>query len=254
MFPKPERKILRRMGYLKDQQGILNRYFREQENWESHIQNTREFILNSLKDKHPSLIRVLGSGWLLDFPLEKVYDICGNIELLDVHHPPQLMRKVRDFKGISCVVADITGGMIENVYHFVREKKESDFPKIPFASLPSPDDDVYYISLNVLNQLDILLVDFLRKSFRPGEDEFISFRKQIQQAHINMISRNHFCLISDFSEILINREGHEFPGKQLVFADIPPCSMQKNWKWFFDISFGYYSQYKTVFEVNAFSC
>ena len=66
---KNQRQILRRMGYIRDQEGIMNRYIREKMHWDQHLEKTREFINASFSDKSIETVAVLGSGWLVDIIL-----------------------------------------------------------------------------------------------------------------------------------------------------------------------------------------
>ena len=77
LFPaKNLSSAMRRAGYLKDQTGIRRRYEREQEPWQQHIDNTRRFIVESARKaaNHKS-VAVLGSGWLLDVPVDELLQI-----------------------------------------------------------------------------------------------------------------------------------------------------------------------------------
>ncbi|MFW5820664.1 MAG: hypothetical protein ACOCWA_05200, partial [Bacteroidota bacterium] len=195
----PGRKILRKMNYYRDQKGIMNRYLREHEGWDNHRKNTMEFILKCIRAKNPKSLSVLGSGWLLDFPLEAVYKVCKDIRLIDIHHPPQVLRKIKDYPGVTAVLSDITGGMIENVYQFAQETiksgEEHSLKELQKAS-PIPNADTFYISLNILNQLDILLVDYLKKFVKLKEEEWNELRKFVQDSHLKLLGSDS-CLISD---------------------------------------------------------
>lgn len=255
MFTVPDKKILRKMGYLRDQKGILNRYLREQKQWEEHLGNSRQFILSAMEKHNPSKLRVLGSGWLIDFPLEEVYRICPDIELYDVNHPSQVIHKLKRFPAVKCIKADITAGLIDKIYNTIKTgRKFVALKEIDIPEINHENDDIFYISLNILNQLDILLIDYLKRHITPGTNELTEFRRKVQQAHIDFLQQGKYCLISDFSEILINREGEEIPGKQLVYGRVDNYRRKTSWRWQFDSTFSYYSQYKTVFEVKAFSC
>ena len=95
MDPSPiNRKILRRMEYLSDQKGIMNRYLAEADNWESHLKHTRDFIVKCLGEKHYGTMVVLGSGWLLDLPLDFITSRTREVYLLDIVHPPQILKKI----------------------------------------------------------------------------------------------------------------------------------------------------------------
>lgn len=62
------------MGYLNDQQGIMNRYLGESKQWEKHLPRCRKFITSTFEDpgggEKKESVAVLGSGWLLDVPLD----------------------------------------------------------------------------------------------------------------------------------------------------------------------------------------
>jgi hypothetical protein len=76
------------MGYICDQEGIMNRYIREKKSWDLHFGKTREFINGCFSDKSIDSVAVLGSGWLLDVPLEEMKNRYKKIFLVDIHHPP----------------------------------------------------------------------------------------------------------------------------------------------------------------------
>jgi hypothetical protein len=90
---KDRPKILRRMGYLRDQEGIMNRYLAESEQWQYHLEKTRNFIAGSFNGSQAESVAVLGSGWLLDVPLEKLRRRFRKIYLVDIHHPPRSERR-----------------------------------------------------------------------------------------------------------------------------------------------------------------
>ena len=45
---KKRKQAIRRMGYIRDQEGIMNRYMRESSNWQSHLEKSRGFICDAL--------------------------------------------------------------------------------------------------------------------------------------------------------------------------------------------------------------
>lgn len=252
----PGRKVLRRMGYLTDQQGIINRYLRERDGWKEHLQNTREFVLQCLEEAQPSCINVLGSGWLLDFPLEEAHSICSNIKLTDIWHPPQVVRKVSGFKGVQLNLEDITGGMIYQTYKFMhaaRKIRGSSSLKNMERLIPEKEPGAYYVSLNILNQLDIILVDYLQKYLRPDETELNDFRSFLQQSHIGLL-QSHGCLVTDIEEIREDFNGSPSGTKNLLYTPLPPSKMRKDWTWNFDTSGFYHPATITRMKVLALSC
>jgi len=251
LCPAPEKKILRRMNYISDQKGILRRFMRE-DGWKSHVDQAGSFINDVLEKNSFRHIVVLGSGWLLDFPIETALQHVEKITLVDVYFPPPVLKKAKSLANVECIAADITGGFIRSVYSQVRTSKQNFF--IPGDVLPPrimPEKDKLVISLNILNQLDILLVDYIRLHGRYDEDSILNFRKIIQESHINMIREHSFILMTDYREILINSQGNVIEEKELVFTDFPHGDTTNEWEWQFDSHRLYNPHADTTMKVKA---
>ena len=251
----PGRRILRKMGYLQDQKGIMSRYLREKEGWEPHLLKTRNFILKCLEESRPGSVTVLGSGWLLDFPLHEAYDLCKKIYLCDVFHPPQVMKKISKYPGVVAYEMDISCGLIRYFYEFVRKNKKTgafQVPEIPDISIPVISPGTYYISLNILNQLDIILLDYLRKYFTIPDKELDILRGKIQENHLKYIN-NGGCMITDVEEIIENLKTKKQEQKNLVYTSIPSGKYCREWIWDFDSSGFYRKKMNTKMKVQAIS-
>src|SRR5664279_4559157 len=108
-FFQPEN-ILHAIGYKADQEGIMNRCIREKNNWKEHLKNTSEYIIKFC-DLLPagSSIAILGSGWLLDVPIDYLLKKFSRIYLVDMCHPIQVKHKYKDNPNIIFVEKDLTG-------------------------------------------------------------------------------------------------------------------------------------------------
>ena len=115
------------MGYLRDQQGIMTRYLREAPQWKEHLDRSRAFIQSTFPAgghegvKKGTLV-VLGSGWLLDVPLDHLLNIFSKVYLVDIYHPPQIRKKMENRDNVILLEADISGGGIEQVWQFCTGK------------------------------------------------------------------------------------------------------------------------------------
>jgi len=205
----PDKKILRRMKYTSDQQGIMNRYLAEGNNWEEHLGRSRSFIQNCLEKSKGSSVAILGSGWLLDVPLEFLCDKFKEIYLVDIIHPPQIVHKIKGIENAHLISADVSGGAIEGAYNLVRNYRKTGSGTILDIACQASQAGIgadYVISLNILNQLDILLVDFIAGFIQVPEEEKEIFRKRIQQQHVDILKPGHSCIISDIEERILNAE------------------------------------------------
>ncbi len=152
---------------------------------------------------------------------------------------------------------DITGGLIAEVYSAVQNgRKIGEKPDLKSLSIPEitfTKDYDFVISLNILNQLDILLVDYLEKYWDYNEKEIIEFRRKIQEAHLKIFKDKHGILISDRKEIHINKSGESVNEKTLIHTKLPNGKIQKSWTWKFDTQYLYNKDYHTDLNVEAIS-
>ena len=111
--PKTLPAAARRAGYVSDQLGIRNRFLREIGNWKSHLDNTRNFIIEAARraEKHAS-VAVLGSGWLYDVPLDELSQMFASVTLVDIVHPEPVKVRVARMPNVRLVTADLTGGAV----------------------------------------------------------------------------------------------------------------------------------------------
>jgi len=230
----------------------MRRYLRENSGWNIHLDKAGSFILEVLKNKDFDHVVVLGSGWLLDFPIERILPFVKKITLVDIHFPPQIQRKIADFKEVECILADITGGYIQAVFNNLRKVKEVfHLPENINPPRIASKEKMLIISLNILNQLDILLVDYIREHSRSKEEDLSSLRKILQESHIKMLSEHPFVLITDYREILINTDGRVVGEKDLIFTELPSGGMEQEWEWEFDTHRLYHDHANTRMKVMA---
>ena len=123
------KKVLKEMKYISDQQGIMNRYFAESKGWNEHLQNSRSFILENIRKHRPETVMILGSGWLLDVPLDELLSECKQVYLADIIHPSQVHHRVKKAKNAQLISTDISGGAIEQIYNLVKAFKKDKVQK-----------------------------------------------------------------------------------------------------------------------------
>jgi len=242
------------MGFVHDQEGIMNRYLREQSNWESHLKHTRRFINTSFADHPAESIAVLGSGWLLDIPLADLCDRFTRVFLVDIHHPVQISRKIRDFKRAELVTADLSGGAVEQLWEGRKKRKHGDGGSwLAEIILKQPLPDLQpgaYVSVNPLNQQEILLCAYLTKTDYFQQEELTGFRTRIQSFHLEWITKKPGCLITDTVEVNMDRQGNETV-KSLLYTTLPAGFRSEQWNWEFDTRKTYRPGRRTRMEVSA---
>jgi hypothetical protein len=247
-------RMLKKMHYVSDQQGILQRYLREAKSWVEHLENTKKIILQQAENKNKRACAILGSGWLLDIPVEELATMFEHVYLYDVLHPKQIKHKMKKYNNVHFVEEDITGGAINELYEQVQLKKSiGSFKPIEEISLKGfqlAKDVDYVVSANILNQLDILLVDYIKGYGMYSEDELRHLRVRIQQQHLDFLPQHKTCLITDieekvYSNIMVLEETNP-----LVYIPLPKKNVVRQWEWNFDHQ-TYRPEKNIVFNVLA---
>ena len=248
------RRILNKLGYYDYQQGLIFRHMKQTGGWDSHLENCRNFIVQAARFYKPQKVTVMGSGWLLDFPLAELMDITESITLIDIIHPPEVIKQVSAFKKVVLSNDDITGGLIEEVWNATRKvkyfRKLNTLGDIRVPQYGFRDDPGLLISLNILSQLHVLPVRYLRGKADVDEDEFSKFRAAIQERHLELLSKHNSVLLTDTSEIFTDSSGNETDVRSVI-TDLPAGRLSEEWKWDFDLKHTDYYKKKSIMKVTA---
>ena len=248
------RRILHRMGYYNYQQALIYRHLNQEGGWNSHLQNCRKFILKSLDFYKPQKITVLGSGWLLDLPLKEMIDIADEINLVDIIHPPEVIRQVASLKNVKVREEDITGGLIAEVWQKARRKfflkKLHTLGDIVITEYNPQDDPGMVISLNIFTQLESQPVEFLKKRTKIDNKGYLHFRKEIQKKHIDFLKKHKSVLITDLSEVITDNSGNVTEDISVI-TDLPEGKYKEEWTWHFDTKRSDYYNKRSFFKILA---
>lgn len=243
------------MHYVADQQGIIERYLKEAESWASHLENTKRAIIESAENKKKDNCAILGSGWLLDVPIEYLCQHFKKVYLFDVVHPTQIKHKMSKIKNVELIEHDITGGAINEFYDSVQTfksfKKRKEPDEFKFNGFGFNISFDYVVSVNILNQLDILLIDYIKTYDLYSAEELMNFRKSIQQKHINSLPNGKSFLVTDFEELVFNKDSISEKTNSLVHIQLPLDRIKAQWQWQFDHQ-DYIPGKNVVFNVLAF--
>jgi hypothetical protein len=237
--------------YRNDQQGIMRRYLRESKQWDEHLKQTQRFILNCLGGKTFKKIAVLGSGWLLDVPVAELLNHVQELHLFDAVHPKQVVHKYKSNKKLVFVKKDLSFGLIQEAVHC---KNSNEFIGVLKALNPDLLLNNYdlVISVNLLNQLDNLLIEFLRSRFSLSREQEEQIRQIVQDNHIKSLPKGKSCLISDWIELFEDLAGGEVKEKALIYSKLLETENYQSWDWIFDTHQMYRAKTKTTFKVRAY--
>lgn len=236
----------------------MKRYLREAEGWNQHLERCRSFISGCFipcpaANSEKEVLAVLGSGWLLDVPLEDLQKRFGTIVLADLHHPVQIRKKVERMDNVILLDTDLSGGAISRVCEFAGNARIGEEQFLRELNLAPPLGDLRptaLASVNLLSQLNGLLYEYLERTRRLSSTFEEDFRRKIQEFHLDWISRIPGCLVTDVREIHTNRKGVQ-EIKELLGCPLPAGIRQEKWTWEFDREGNYRSGRLTRMEVSA---
>ncbi|MBL8690042.1 MAG: hypothetical protein JNL04_13120 [Rhodospirillaceae bacterium] len=214
---------VRRLGLLSESIAISARHRRCRAAWAPHLEESRAAVRNAIaRTPRRRTALVMGSGALLDVPLDELAAAFRRVLLVDLVHPWRARLQARRFSNVIRITADI-GGILQGVSRgkLVRPR--------PFPALADPEVDLA-ISLNVLSQLPVAPVRHLDGKV---EDEALTQAAQdLVRQHLDDLDRSRATtlLISDVERILLARDGREIERTSLI-ADLPEPASDHHWWW-----------------------
>jgi len=224
---------LRAMGYLRESVGLVSRARRLAEAWAPHAAASRDFITEAARaSERRDRVVVLGSGPLVDVPLDVLSEAFDEVVLVDILHPPEARRLARRYPNVHRHRVDVSG-IVEAIHTQVSESAAAPLPE-PLATLPAsvPDADLI-VSANLLSQLPLLPRLYLKYHTTRSEDEVEAYAVAIIRAHLAALSAalGCACLISDAQVLYVDGERMLAGEDPLHGVDIG--AGDRAWRWDF---------------------
>ena len=166
---------VRRLGYVSELVAIGARERRQSAAWAAHLRETRAFV-EGVATGGDHLV-LLGSGRLLDVPLERVAPRYARVTLVDCVHPRAARRRAAACGNASCLAVDVTGSVaaLARAGHRLPPVPTPD----PLAGLPEPTTT---LSLNLASQLPIMPLQWA-EARGVTEPDRLAFGRALIDAH-----------------------------------------------------------------------
>jgi hypothetical protein len=223
---------VRHMDYLSEAIAMRSRHRRNRLAWQPHLEQTRQAILSAAERcRNRSKIVVLGSGLLLDVPLEELAAMFREVVLLDIVFLPVAYKRVKPYSAVRLVQHDVTN-MAQRLYENVRAGI-SDFPTAA-PSVPDIDESAgLVVSLNILSQLWVIPRAYaLRKPRNLDEEDVDDWCNQIVRSHYAFLQSLAcpVCLIADHEFVKRDQEGRIVnQGSTIAGLSLPEPEV--TWTW-----------------------
>lgn len=173
---------LRKLGYVDEVVAIGARHRRQHAAWAGHLAQTRAFVADAAgAGDH---LVVLGSGRLLDLPLDVLAPRFERVTLVDCVHPRAARRAAAAWPHVSFLTADVTDCAARLALQRPDEPLPVPGPPRCLDTLPPP---TCTISLNLLSQLPIMPLQWLARRGVP-EVSREAFGAALVRAHVDFMA------------------------------------------------------------------
>jgi hypothetical protein len=216
----PASKEARQKGYLYQSIALSHRARRCQTYWEPHLVRAKEMLRQATLE-HKGHVAVLGSGLLLETPLDLLRQRFSKVTLIDVVHTKDVREKIAVFNA-NASVPPHEGG----IGHISIELIEMDLNR----STPSGRFD-FVVSANLLSQLPLVPTQQMRRK-GAGESALLKTADELQTRHMQMIKElaPHGLLFTDFEVHIRDREGDIIETGETVSKRLD-IFWEKTWDW-----------------------
>lgn len=243
-------------GYFANQNGILQRFLREQGNWEPHLSNSRKAILSEVDRVKPKTVAILGSGWLLDVPLKELIEQDIRVKLFDIAHPAKLVNKYRGIEAVEFIDFDLTFGAVHEVKSFLRKPSIFKYKLlIEYIKNISHQDAFNYdlvVSINTLSQLHTPFVDAFENQKSLSKYSLVELIEALQILHIESLPKGKGLLITELCEEILDSKSKLQSESPRVFANLTGCEKLNEWNWLFDTQSTYIDDFTVRKRVRAY--
>ena len=199
----PCKQPYKQLGYLGELIAIRHRHRRCKAAWQPHLDTCKKRITSAVKEiKNTDKVVVLGSGLLLDIPIDHLSKRFKTVVLVDICHLRETRKIAKTYPNIKFVEADISG--IIDALLCWNSGTELPEPNIKASFLKNAD---YVISANLLAQLPLTPLTYLEKIAPDLENEQRqNLATRIIRHHLEML-KGLACpvtLISETKHIISN--------------------------------------------------
>ena len=193
----------KRMGYLKELIAMDARHRRCRDAWAGHLRECHDLIGKATQGIGHRKVTVLGSGLLLDIPIEELAATFEEVVLVDIVHLPQVEKRVRAFANVDTVSADVAG-IAEAIWEHIAQGLSVPLPLSTVDAAPYLDSDLV-ISANLLTQLPLKPLELvMAKAPAYSDDEAKTLARNIIDNHLALLAilPGRVCLLSETQRVV----------------------------------------------------
>ncbi len=207
----------RKLGYLYESIALMSRFGRHHSQWREHIENCHRQTLRALDDAQT--IAILGSGPLMEIPIDQLLMKCERIRLVDFVHPRCVRSKWDRHPKVEFIEADLLG-----IAKPLLAWNGGDLPE----PKPAIFDADFVLSANCLSQLPLKPRQYLGGRVAP--ELLDAYSERLSHAHLESLRPFRHLIIADFETRVVDREGKILERTE-PFFDKSKLELVASWNW-----------------------
>lgn len=219
----------RRLGYLREAIAIRARYRRHRQRWQPHLESTRAFVERAAAiPARKRAAVVLGSGALLDVPIDALAAAYERVELIDIVHPREASRAAARLPNVLLRTEDISGAVTPLA---AMSPETSSPPQLDPPPKLAADTD-FILSLNLLSQLPDVPYNWLGAHTSIPEPLRRNFAAEIVEQHIAWLSQLacRVALVTDIERCYVAPDGRPHDAWDSIYGATLPSDGAR-WHW-----------------------
>lgn len=234
---------LQDLGTPRELAGIHARAQRCRETWRHHLARSQDFIIRRAEacQSHRRAV-ILGSGLLLDVPIDALLKRFEEVWLVDLLHFWPVRWSVRNARHARLISLDVTGvlaPLVQQVRIFGRHGKRFTLPSPHCSFLLDHKDLDLVVSLNMLSQLFIAPTEYLDGLKSPDGEHLYSaqelhhYGQEIVLMHLRWLQDlpcRHVALMTDYWRRVYNPDG-TLNYQESMLERLPLELTGETWEW-----------------------
>lgn len=213
-------------GYVYQNISLKFRSRRCAKAWQSHNENSRRFVRDHLAKTQPKSVMIIGSGLLLELPVELLLELTEKIYLVDLVHAREIRKLAAQNPKIELIEKDISsllGILKKGTGPF--QLKNIPWKQLPAWNLPKVD---LVISANLLSQIPLMISEALPMS----SETYAKFARHVRDQHIERLFEQapKVLLFADFETRYIDRDENRIKAESYEVS-LKSLHFEREWIW-----------------------
>jgi len=213
-------------GYIYQNVSLRFRARRCAKAWQNHVDESHRFIRDHLEKNNPKSVMIIGSGILMEVPIEAILARAEKVYLVDLVHSSTVRKLARKNPKVQLIEKDISsllGILKKGTGPF--QLKNIPWKQLPAWDLPKVD---WVVSANLLSQIPLMISEVLPMTSETYE----KFARSVRDQHLERLLEQapKVLLFADFETRYIDDTNQRIKTESYE-VDLRGLRFDREWLW-----------------------